>query len=73
MSETEDRVTSARAELEATLDAIEEKLNVPKRVDELSARAKASYEASPTPWIAGAISVAVAAVAIVAWALLSDD
>lgn len=70
---TADRVAAARADLEATLDAIEEKLNVPKRFSELTEKAKASYGETPVPWIVGAASAAVAVVAVVAWALLSDD
>lgn len=73
MSDVEDRIEAARAELEATLDAIEEKLNVPKRVDELSMKVRDSYEANPLPWIIGGIATAVAAVGLVAWAILSND
>jgi len=69
----ESRVASARADLEATLDEIEDKLNVPKRVDELTTKARASYESNPVPWIVGAIGAAVAVASVVAWALLSDD
>jgi hypothetical protein len=73
MSDTSSRVTSARADLEATLDAIEDKLNVPKRFGELTETAKASYEKNPLPWIIGAAAAAVAVVGVVAWALLSGD
>jgi hypothetical protein len=73
MSDIESRVAGTRAELEATLDAIEERLDVPKRLGELTDRAKASYEANPIPWIVGATAVAIAVVGIVAWAILSDD
>jgi len=67
------KVESARADLEATLDAIEDKLNVPKRLDELTDTVKASYEKNPLPWIIGAAAAAVAVVGVVAWAILSDD
>ena len=73
MSDTTDRVTSARADLEATLDAIEDKLNVPKRFGELTDRAKASYDKNPVPWIIGAAVAAVAVAGVVAWAILSGD
>jgi len=73
MSTPEDRVASTRADLEATLDAIEDKLNVPKRFDELTTRARASYEKNPVPWIIGAVGAAVAVAGLVAWAILSDD
>jgi hypothetical protein len=73
MSDTTDRVTSARADLEATLDAIEDKLNVPKRFGELTDRAKASYDKNPVPWMIGAAIAAVAVAGVVAWAILSGD
>ncbi|MDH6182248.1 hypothetical protein M2152_002430 [Microbacteriaceae bacterium SG_E_30_P1] len=69
----EERVAAARAGLGDTLDAIEDKLNVPKRVEELTAKAKASYEANPIPWIVGAVGAAVVVAGLVAWAVLSDD
>lgn len=67
------RTAQARAELEATLDAIEEKLNVPKRIGELGTRAKRSWDLNPLPWIiGGAVAVAVVG-GLIAWAVLSDD
>ncbi len=73
MSDVESRIEASRAELEATLDAIEDKLNVPKRVGELKEKALASYESNPMPWIIGGIAAAVVAVGVVAWAILSND
>jgi hypothetical protein len=73
MSNIESRVAGTRADLEATLDAIEDKLNVPKRFGELTDRARASYESNPIPWIVGATVAAIAIAGIVAWAILSDD
>lgn len=74
MSESiESKIASQRAALENTLDAIEDKLNVPKQVNELTERAKASYERNPVPWIVGATAVAIAVAGLVAWAILSDD
>lgn len=69
----ESRVASTREELQATLDAIEDKLNVPKRVGELRDKAMDSYDKNPLPWIIGAVAAAVAVAGIVAWAILSDD
>jgi hypothetical protein len=69
----ESRIASTRAELEDTLDAIEDKLNVPKRFGELTDRAKASYEANPVPWIIGATAAAIVVAGLVAWAFMSDD
>ena len=73
MSDISSRVASTRADLEATLDAIEDKLNVPKQVGALAEKAKQSYDRNPMPWIIGAIGAAVAVAAVVAWAVLSDD
>ncbi|HOB58390.1 MAG TPA: DUF3618 domain-containing protein, partial [Rhodoglobus sp.] len=69
----ENRIADARSELEQTLEAIEDKLNVPKQVGELTTRVRASYERNPLPWIIGAVGAAVAVAAVVAWAILSDD
>jgi hypothetical protein len=76
MSEEDDiqsRVAATRANLQGTLDAIEDKFNVPKRVGELTDRAKESYDKNPIPWIVGAVAVVGAVVGLVAWALSSDD
>jgi hypothetical protein len=72
-SDIENKVAAARAELAETLDAIEDKLNVPKRVEELADKAKSSYESNPLPWIIGAVGAAVVVAGLVAWAILSDD
>lgn len=69
----ESRVAGARADLEATLDAIEDKLNVPKRFGELSTKVRSSYESNPVPWIIGATAAAIVVAGVVAWAILSDD
>jgi Protein of unknown function (DUF3618) len=73
MSDVNSRIAESRAELEATLDAIEDKLNVPKRVGELSEKVRASYEESPMPWIIGGLAAAAVAIGLVAWAILSND
>jgi type VI protein secretion system component VasF len=63
----------ARDDLASTLDAIEDKLNVPKRVTELGEKAATAYRKNPVPWIVGGVAVAVIAVGLVAWAIFSDD
>ena len=68
-----DRVATLRAELEDTLDAIEDKLNVPKQAKRLKAKAQASYEDRPVPWIIGATAVVIIAGGLVAWALFGKD
>jgi hypothetical protein len=67
------QVARTRANLETTLDAIEDKFNVPKRVGELTKRAQSSWESNPTPWIVGATGVAIAVLGVVAWAIFSGD
>jgi hypothetical protein len=73
MTDPAGRVASTRADLESTLDAIEDKLNVPKRFGELTDKARASYERNPVPWIIGATAAAIVVAGLVAWAILSDD
>jgi hypothetical protein len=63
----------ARYKLAETLDAIEDKVNVPKRASELGRRAKASYDRNPVPWIVGGAAAAIIAIGLIAWAVLSDD
>ena len=69
----DDRIKAARAELEDTLDAIEDKLNVPKQVSALAEKAKVSYDENPLPWIIGGVVAVVGIAAAIAWAVLSDD
>ena len=68
-----DPVERARAELKAALSAIEEKANVPKRVQRATARgvAKARYYADRNPEgaVAGAVGVAVL-VGFTVWGLV---
>lgn len=68
-----DRITSNRSELEQTLDAIEDRLNVPKRVGKLTAKVRASYGENPIPWKVGAAAAVAVVGGLVAWALFSDD
>lgn len=67
------RVAVTRSHLETTLDEIEDKFNVRKRVDEFGKRARLSYESNRTPWIVGTVAVVGAVVGLVAWALSSSD
>ncbi len=69
----ESRVSQTRAQLESTLDAIEDKLNVRKQVGELTTKAKSSYDSNPVPWIIGAAAIAVGIASVIAWAILSGD
>jgi hypothetical protein len=69
----ETRITATRSELEWTLDAIEDKLNVPKQVGKLTAKVQESYERNPVPWTIGATAAVVVIGGIVAWAIFGDD
>jgi hypothetical protein len=72
-TDAKNQAAKARADLAATLDALEDRLNVPKRVGELKDSALAAYEKNPLPWIIGGVAVAVVAVGLVAWAIFGDD
>lgn len=63
----------ARNELADALDAIEDKLNVPKRAQELGKSAMNAYEKNPLPFIIGGVAVAVVAVGLLAWAIFGPD
>ena len=63
------KIAAARSELEQTLDAIEDKLNVPKRIGEAARRARTAYDRNPIPWISSAASF-VAVAGLVTWAVL---
>lgn len=67
------RAEEARYALADTLDAIEDKFNVPKRAGELADKAKAAYEKNPVPWIVGGAAVAIVALGLVAWAIFGGD
>lgn len=69
----ENSISDTRAELEETLDAIEDKLNVPKQASRLAKKAQASYEQNPVPWIIGATAAVIVIGGLVAWAIFGDD
>ena len=58
-SEIQQRVAKTRAQLEETLDAIEDKLNVPKQLAIAGRRLRAKFEDDPLPWIAATAGVVV--------------
>jgi hypothetical protein len=72
-SNAKNQAQKARDELANALDAIEDKLNVPKRAQELGKQAMATYEKNPLPFIIGGVAVAVVAVGLIAWAIFGDD
>lgn len=73
MSTVPSTVAGTRTELQDTLDAIEDRLNLPKQVGTLATKAKNAYHSNPVPWIIGATAAVIVVGGLVAWALLSDD
>ncbi len=53
-------IDHTRAELAATLNELEDKLNIPKQLGEAASKAKASFDVDPKPWLAGAAAAAAA-------------
>jgi hypothetical protein len=72
-STAEESIASTRAQLEETLDAIEDKLNVPKQLGRIGRKARAAYEENPVPWIIGATAAVIVVGGLIAWAIFSDD
>ncbi len=73
MRSAAERSAAARAELEQALDAIEDKLNVPKQLGILGTRARTSWDSNPVPWIVGATAAVIVVGGIIAWAVLGED
>lgn len=69
----ETKISAARAELEGTLDAIEDRLNVPKQFKKLTNRAQVSYRENPVPWIIGATAAVIVVGGLIAWAIVRED
>ncbi len=64
---------AARRQLVDTIEALEDKFDVPARTSELVEKAKIAYNRNPVPWIVGGAALAVIAVGLVAWAVFSGD
>ena len=64
-------LASTRAELAATLNELEDKLNVPKQLGIAGHRAKSSFSRDPLPWVAGAGVAALALAGVVVAAVRS--
>ena len=64
---------AARRQVADTLEALEDKFDIPARTTELVEKAKVAYERNPVPWIVGAAALGVIAVGLVAWAIFSGD
>ncbi|AMM19555.1 hypothetical protein AX769_04625 [Frondihabitans sp. PAMC 28766] len=68
IEEIQASVDRTRAELAATLNELEDKLNIPKQLGMAASKAKDSFGDDPKPWLAGA---AAAAAAVGGFALLA--
>ncbi len=64
VDEARENAARARRQLEATLDAIEDKVNVPKRI-------ATAYRRNPFTVIGAGVGVAAAAAGLIAWAVIS--
>jgi hypothetical protein len=73
MSDIDSRIAATRAELEATLDAIEDKLNVPRKAARLRDKAVSAYRKNPVPWLAGSAAAVASVVGAVLLAQRSHD
>lgn len=71
--ELDDRISELRAELAGTLDAIEEKFDVPKQTRRAVERGKAAYRRNPVPWWIGGAAAGIVIAGLIAWAIFSDD
>lgn len=71
-SDIQAKVAETRAQLESTLDAIEDKLNVPKQVTRLVKRVQNQIEEDPAPWIAGAAAAVAVVGGIITWAVVAS-
>lgn len=72
-SDIQNKVAQTRAQLESTLDEIEDKLNVPKQLGILAKKAQAHYEDNPVPWVAAGTAAVAVVGGLIAWAVLSRD
>lgn len=64
-SDIQANIDRTRAELAATLNELEDKLNVPKQIGIAGHRAKASFDRDRTPWLAGAGAAVLAVTGVV--------
>lgn len=62
-------IDRTRADLAATLNELEDKLNIPKQLGIKAREAKAAFDRNPTPWLAGAGTAALIVVGIAVFAL----
>jgi hypothetical protein len=65
LDQARDNAARARAALEANLDGLEEKLNVPKRIAQ-------AYRRNPLMVIGVGIGVAAAIAGVIAWRIVRD-
>lgn len=67
------RADELRAELEATLNEIDNRLNPRVKGAEFGRRVRSGYERNPVPYLLGAALATAVVVGLVAWAIAGDD
>ena len=72
-ADIQSRVAQTRAQLESTLDEIEDKLNVPKQLGIFANKLFARFNENPTPFVAAAAGAVAVVAGIVVWAAVSRD
>lgn len=72
-ADIQSRVAQTRAQLESTLDEIEDKLNVPKQLGIFASKLRARFDENPTPFVTAAAGAMAVLAGIVVWAAVSRD
>ena len=72
-ADIQSRVAQTRAQLENTLDEIEDKLNVPKQLGIFVNKLQARFDENPTPFVAVAAGAVAVVAGIIVWAAVSRD
>lgn len=72
-ADIQSRVAQTRAQLESTLDEIEDKLNVPKQLGIFVNKVQARFEENPTPFVTAAAGAVAVVAGLVVWAAVRRD
>lgn len=68
-----DAAADARQRLADTLDQIEDRVNIPKRIGRWTKQASSSYEDNPVPFVVGGLAAAAAVVGLIVWGIARRD
>lgn len=71
LDDAKSAAADARERLADTLDQIEDRVNIPKRLGRLSKQAGEAYEENPVPFIAGGAVAAATVIGLIVWAVLA--